>query len=295
MLYYKAPYRLVRVRVRGKKLIWYMRFDDPVTGKVISKSTGFADKDKAESLCRKFVRENLEFVKVLRLNPDLFMVYRNRALEETANKRLSHGNRGKSRDVSLEKGSAQLYDDSTMQKQASLSFSNNQIVISLADVIAVAPTPVFASSEPSVAENPVAQLASAIPQIAVPALVPPSLPVPDTSIDISFATYAEPWWDWDRCPYVLAKKNRGTDKKPGIKKSTTDTNRSWVQHHMIPFFGHYSLSQIDVDIVNAFLIHLKNKTHLAPKSINNIRSILFTMMQTAVVKGLIATNPVAQP
>ena len=106
MLYYKAPYKLVRVKTRNKRMIWYMRFDDPLTGKVISKSTYFADKDKAESLCRKFVRENPEFVKALRLNPDLFTIYRKRALEETANKRLSHGNRGKNCDVSLGEGTA---------------------------------------------------------------------------------------------------------------------------------------------------------------------------------------------
>lgn len=293
MLYYKAPYKLVRVKTRNKRMIWYMRFDDPLTGKVISKSTYFADKDNAESLCRKFVRENPEFVKALRLNPDLFTIYRKRALEETANKRLSHGNRGKNCDVSLGEGTAQLFDDSTMQKKASLSFTNNQIVISLANVIAVAPTPVFSPSEPSAEVKPALSLAPAVPQVSAPTMIPPSLSLPDTSTALSFATYAEPWWDWDRCPYVLAKKNRGTDKKPGIKKSTTDTNRGWVQHHMIPYFGNYSLSQIDVDIVNAFLIHLKNDTSLAPKSINNIRSILFTMMQTAVVKGLIATNPVA--
>ena len=29
-------------------------------------------------------------------------------------------------------------------------------------------------------------------------------------VDVTFARYAEPWWLWDSCPYVRAKRIRGS-------------------------------------------------------------------------------------
>ena len=35
---------------------------------------------------------------------------------------------------------------------------------------------------------------------------------------ILFSDFAEGWWEWDSCPYVLDRRSAGTEEHPGIKK-----------------------------------------------------------------------------
>ena len=109
---------------------------------------------------------------------------------------------------------------------------------------------------------------------------------------MTFEDFASPWWNWDSCPYVLARRAAGTEKHPGIKKSYVETSEMWTRRYLIPYFGKYKLSDISVDMINSFWQVLKDKHGLAPKSINNIRSIFIIMMKEAVSKGLIERNPV---
>ena len=69
-------------------------------------------------------------------------------------------------------------------------------------------------------------------------------------------------------------------------------NELWTRKYLIPYFGKYKLSEINVDMINSFWQVLKDKHGLAPKSINNIRSVFIIMMKEAVSKGLIERNPV---
>lgn len=110
---------------------------------------------------------------------------------------------------------------------------------------------------------------------------------------ITFAEFAANWWLWDRCPYVLAKRSRGTAKHPGIKRTTVDTNRMWTERYLIPILGCYRMKELSPSLIDEKLLTpLKTEKGLAPKTCNNIRAILMTMMKNAVMNGLLDQNPV---
>lgn len=122
-------------------------------------------------------------------------------------------------------------------------------------------------------------------------LFPSNVSYPDDK-ELTFKSYAKDWWDWDKCPYVVARRNRGTAAKPGIKRSYTDTAKMWNKRYCIPFFGEYELKAITPSLIDVFFGELKNKYTLAPKTINNIRSYLMTMFEEAVKNDILAKNPV---
>ena len=117
--------------------------------------------------------------------------------------------------------------------------------------------------------------------------------VPESNANVpTFGEFAKPWWHWDTCPYVLARRSAGTESHPGIKKSYVTCNELWTRKYLIPYFGKCKLNEITPDMINSFWQVLKDKHGLAPKSINNIRSVFIIMMKEAVSKGLIERNPV---
>ena len=117
--------------------------------------------------------------------------------------------------------------------------------------------------------------------------------VPESNADVpTFGEFAKPWWHWDTCPYVLARRSAGTESHPGIKKSYVTCNELWTRKYLIPYFGKCKINEITPDMINSFWQVLKDKHGLAPKSINNIRSVFIIMMKEAVSKGLIERNPV---
>ena len=66
----------------------------------------------------------------------------------------------------------------------------------------------------------------------------------------------------------------------------------WTRTYLIPYFGKCKLDEISVDMVNSFWQVLKEKHNLAPKTINNIRSVFIIMMKEAVNRELIESNHV---
>ena len=122
-------------------------------------------------------------------------------------------------------------------------------------------------------------------------LIQSSIPVASSS-NITFEEFASPWWHWDTCPYVLARRSAGTELHPGIKQSYVKSSEMWTRRYLIPYFGKCKLSDISVDMINTFWQVLKDKHGLAPKTINNIRSVFIIMMKEAVSRGLIERNPV---
>ena len=122
-------------------------------------------------------------------------------------------------------------------------------------------------------------------------LIQSSIPVASSS-NITFEEFASPWWHWDTCPYVLARRSAGTELHPGIKQSYVKSSEMWTRRYLIPYFGKCKLSDISVDMINTFWQVLKDKQGLAPKTINNIRSVFIIMMKEAVSRGLIERNPV---
>lgn len=110
--------------------------------------------------------------------------------------------------------------------------------------------------------------------------------------DITFGEYARNWWLWDKCPYVIARREAGSKEHPGIKQSYVTTGRQWTTHYLMLYFGTFNLIDINSEMITHFLRILKSKHGLAPKTINNIRSIMMIMMEEAVKKEMIGLNPV---
>lgn len=109
---------------------------------------------------------------------------------------------------------------------------------------------------------------------------------------ITFGEYAQNWWLWDKCPYVIARREAGSEEHPGIKQSYVTTGRQWTTHYLMPYFGTFNLIDINSEMITHFLRILKSKHGLAPKTINNIRSIMMIMMDEAVRRKIIDSNPV---
>lgn len=110
--------------------------------------------------------------------------------------------------------------------------------------------------------------------------------------DTLFKDYAKYWWDWDRCPYVLARRRRGTEEHPGIKKSYTESARMWKEDYLMRYLGKYRISELTSVKIELMMRKLKSVDKLSPKSINNIRSVLSVMLNEAVKDGILKTNPV---
>ena len=107
--------------------------------------------------------------------------------------------------------------------------------------------------------------------------------------NMTFSEFASPWWRWDTCPYVLERREAGTEKHPLIKKRTVQSNYSWTQNYLIPYFGMTRIQSITPRMVTKFLSSLKPR--LSNKTINNIRETLNIMMEDAVKRELIHSNP----
>ena len=58
---------------------------------------------------------------------------------------------------------------------------------------------------------------------------------PESNANIpTFEEFAKPWWHWDTCPYVLARRAVGTESHPGINKSYVTCNELWTRKYLIP-------------------------------------------------------------
>lgn len=58
---------------------------------------------------------------------------------------------------------------------------------------------------------------------------------PESNANIpTFEEFAKPWWHWDTCPYVLARRAAGTESHPGINKSYVTCNELWTRKYLIP-------------------------------------------------------------
>ena len=46
---------------------------------------------------------------------------------------------------------------------------------------------------------------------------------------VTFEEFASPWWHWDTCPYVLARRAAGTESHPRIKPRRRDEKPFSIQ------------------------------------------------------------------
>jgi integrase len=107
-------------------------------------------------------------------------------------------------------------------------------------------------------------------------------------LDPRFVDYLETTWDWDTSPYVRAKLLRRAD---GLTRSYVGTNLSFSKRYAAPFFNKKRLSGITTLDLEGFLLHLRETTSLAPKSINSVYDAVAIPLRDAYRLGSIPNDP----
>lgn len=119
----------------------------------------------------------------------------------------------------------------------------------------------------------------------------------------TFGDYAESWWT-DECEYVKAEKDSGRE----LTKGYISIQRGSLERYLLPAFGKKRLEAIKVPIIEKWQRSLLDGTApvkipdkavgkssqqkpLSPKYVNNLTSLLSTMLQEAKRQGYIEKNP----
>jgi integrase len=110
--------------------------------------------------------------------------------------------------------------------------------------------------------------------------------------DITFNKYAEDWWLWESCQYIRGKLARGKT----LSRSYADAMRSYLAQHILPRFGNKKLSSITPNMVEAWVMGLREKKgrtgkRLSHATINHCLKCLKLMLSEAKRRGYILVNP----
>lgn len=103
--------------------------------------------------------------------------------------------------------------------------------------------------------------------------------------DLTFKEFVEQncFWDYDRCPIVksvLARKGK-------YSRELCKSNGDCMRKHIFPTFENVKLKKITKAMINNWLIYLPDAANLSNKSVNNMRSILYQILQVASDMDLI--------
>ena len=111
-----------------------------------------------------------------------------------------------------------------------------------------------------------------------------------TRTNITFGTYADPWWIWDRCDYIRGKLARGKR----ISRSYADNQRGNLERYILPVFKDSLLAKITPQMVETWVMALADRHHLAAVSVNHILATAKVMFGEAFRLGIIPGDPAAK-
>jgi integrase len=100
-----------------------------------------------------------------------------------------------------------------------------------------------------------------------------------------FSKFAEGWWDFETCAYLLKRCAR----RP-MSKGTAAQGASAVKKHLLPQFGGMRLDEISSYGVDLWLSGFKQRG-LSNATGNNALKFLKIMLEEAKLQGLIKSNP----
>jgi site-specific recombinase XerC len=106
-------------------------------------------------------------------------------------------------------------------------------------------------------------------------------------VDITFARYAEPWWLWDACLYIRAKRIRGSRMSP----NHVENQRQLLEARILPCFGRHRLRSITPAMVENWILELRETSGLASGTLNRALNCLKVMFKEAVKRGLLTASP----
>lgn len=78
-----------------------------------------------------------------------------------------------------------------------------------------------------------------------------------------------------------------------VKESTLESYQQVIRTHLLPFFGNYSLQQINPELVQQYVGAKKKEGKISPKTLNNTLVPLKEMFKHAVRWGYMRENPAA--
>ncbi len=100
-------------------------------------------------------------------------------------------------------------------------------------------------------------------------------------------TYSRDFWDWDRSAYVKGKLARGQR----IGRTHVEKSAGFMERFVIPEFKGRPLSSIKAGDIEAWMLALKEKGSLKPKSINLVYMAFRTVLKEAFRLGYIPVDP----
>jgi integrase len=109
--------------------------------------------------------------------------------------------------------------------------------------------------------------------------------VPGPKSTMTFAEYAQGFWDWETSPYLKERR-----KRYDLTKSYADKNMGVVNSQLIPYFGNMRLDRITAEEVDLWFDYLLDEDY-RHTTINGYYGTLKTMIKYAVKKKLMPFDP----
>jgi hypothetical protein len=94
---------------------------------------------------------------------------------------------------------------------------------------------------------------------------------------LTFGSFASNWWVWDKCDYIRGKLARGQR----ISQAYAENQRRNLEHHILPAFKGKILSKITAQMIETWLMTLREKKKLAPVTCNHILATVKVMFSEA--------------
>jgi integrase len=104
---------------------------------------------------------------------------------------------------------------------------------------------------------------------------------------LTFAEYAQGFWDWETSPYLKERK-----KRYKLTRSYADKNGKVAVHTLIPYFGNMRLDKITAEEVDMWVDSMLDDDY-KHTTINGYYGALKTMMKYAAKKKVIPFDPLA--
>jgi integrase len=102
---------------------------------------------------------------------------------------------------------------------------------------------------------------------------------------MTFAEYAEGWWDIKTCKYLEWRQ-----LSDPLSEGTIDMNKANTGNYLKGFFGKMRLGDISKDTVKEWFVDM-NRKKLSASTTNTALKTLRVMLDEAVNRGILASNP----
>jgi integrase len=104
---------------------------------------------------------------------------------------------------------------------------------------------------------------------------------------MTFAEYAQGWWEWETCMYLKKRRKRRT-----ITQAYADNNKKMMFNRLIPYFGNIRMNKITPEEIENWLDVMIGEGYQNTYT-NTVFGTLKTMMREAAARKVILSDPTA--